>query len=96
MKQAFITAAFLMTVTAASAQACNKPQDRPAIPDPATVVTAQMVKINNDVKAYVRATEAYLGCAKLSANQARNLESELKDYAEAFNKTIRAFKQLNS
>ncbi|WP_049721522.1 hypothetical protein [Gilvimarinus polysaccharolyticus] len=96
MKNALIAATLFSAFAAVSVQACDKPQNRPEIPDPATAVTAQMVKSNNDVKAYVRATEDYLGCAKLSGNELRNAENELKNYAEEFNKTIRAFKQLNS
>jgi hypothetical protein len=96
MKKALIAASLLTVFAAASTQACDKPQNRPAIPDPTTAVTAQMVKTNNEVKAYVRATESYLSCAKLSSNELRSAETELKDYAEEFNKTIRTFKQLNS
>jgi len=96
MKKTLIAATFFTAFAAAGVQACEKPQNRPAIPDPTTAVTAQMVKSNNEVKAYVRATEDYLGCAKLSSNELRSAESELKSYAEEFNKTIRAFKQLNS
>ena len=96
MKKTLIAAALLTAFASVGAQACEKPQNRPAIPDPATAVTAQMVKSNNEVKAYVRATEDYLSCAKLSSNQLRSAENELKDFAEEFNKTIREFKQLNS
>ena len=74
------------------ALACEKPQARPEIPDPATAVTAQMVKSNNEVREYVRATEAYLACAKLSSADTRREEDELRTFADAFNQTIRDFK----
>lgn len=89
-------AAVLIAVTAAPALACEMPQNKPEIPDPTTAVTAQMVKVNNEVKAYVRATEEYLSCAKLSSADIRKAENELREYADAFNKTIREFKKLNS
>ncbi len=89
-------AATILSVLAAPALACDKPQNKPAIPDPTTAVTAQMVKSNNEVKAYVKATEEYLSCAGMSSSEVRKAEDELRAYADAFNKTIREFKKLNS
>ncbi|WP_020209177.1 hypothetical protein [Gilvimarinus chinensis] len=89
-------AAIALTVVAAPSLACEMPQNKPAIPDPATAVTAQMVKSNNEVKAYVKATEEYLACSGLSSADVRKAEDELRAYADAFNKTIREFKKLNS
>lgn len=72
--------------------ACSKPDVKPAIPDAETVVTAQMVKANNDVKAYVKAVEDYLACAKLPRSQERKEVDDLKAFAEEFNVVVRAFK----
>jgi hypothetical protein len=74
------------------ALACTKPDAKPAIPDAATVVTAQMVKANNDVKAYVKAVEEYLGCARLPRSQEKQELDELKQFAEDFNVVVRTFK----
>ncbi|MBU2886962.1 hypothetical protein KO507_14425 [Gilvimarinus agarilyticus] len=94
MKKTLFTAAIFTLVTA-PALACEMPQSKPSIPDPTTAVTAQMVKVNNEVKAYVRATEEYLSCARLSSSEARKTEDELRSYADTFNQTIREFKKLN-
>ncbi len=74
------------------ALACEAPTDKPAIPDPLTAVTAQMVKSNNEVKEYVRAYESYLDCAGLGNSDLRKEERALKEYAEQFNQAIREFK----
>lgn len=74
------------------AAACAKPATKPVIPDAATVVTAQMVKANNDVKAYVKEVEAYLGCAGLPRSAEKKELDDLKQFAEDFNQVVRAFK----
>lgn len=75
-----------------AAVACSKPDTKPEIPDAATVVTAQMVKANNEVKAYVKAVEDYLGCARLSKSEERREHDDLKKFADDFNVVVRAFK----
>ncbi|ACE85539.1 hypothetical protein [Cellvibrio japonicus] len=77
----------------AQVQACSKPSDKPSFPDPQTAVSAQMVKAHNDVKAYVKAIETYLGCAGLSRSAERKEMDELKKFAESFNEIVRAYKQ---
>ncbi len=74
------------------ALACDKPAAKPEIPDAETVVTAQMVKANNEVKAYVKAYEDYLSCAKLSRGEEKQELDGLKQFAEDFNVVVRAFK----
>ncbi|MGB3609652.1 MAG: hypothetical protein WA987_04670 [Cellvibrio sp.] len=74
------------------ALACSKPAAKPEIPDAETVVTAQMVKANNEVKAYVKAVEDYIACAKLSRGQEKQELDDLKQFAEDFNVVVRAFK----
>lgn len=75
--------------------ACSEPGTQPEIPDPATAVTAQMVKATNEVKAYVRATEEWLGCAGMSRSKQNSELDELKAFAEKFNVAIREFKAKN-
>ena len=72
--------------------ACSKPAEKPEIPDAATVVTAQMVKANNDVKAYVKAVQDYIGCARLSRAEEKKELDELQKFAEEFNVVVRAYK----
>lgn len=92
MKKRLFAVSFSVLVLAPAVFACEKPQQKPEIPDPTTAVTAQMVKSNNEVKAYVKAAEDYLNCAKLSASDLRREETELRAFAEEFNQTIRDFK----
>lgn len=74
------------------AVACEKPTAQPEIPDAATVVTAQMVKANNDVKAYVKAVQDYIGCAGLSRADEKKEMDALQKFAEDFNVVVRAYK----
>lgn len=88
--------AFALTTTLSSgAYACAKPVAKPEFPDAETAVSAQMVKANNDVKAYVKEMQEYLGCARLSKSAEKNELDELKAYAESFNQVIRAYKAKN-
>lgn len=80
----------------AFALACSEPEKPGEFPDPATAVTAQMVKANNEVKAYVKAMEEYLGCAGMSRSEQKKQLEELKEYAESFNVLIREFKARNA
>ncbi len=79
-------------MTSSLASACSKPAVKPEIPDAATVVTAQMVKANNDVKAYVQSMQEYIGCAGLARSEEKKELEELKKFADEFNKVIREFK----
>lgn len=94
MKSVVITAAFFASFLASSlaAAGCDKPAAKPEIPDAATVVTAQMVKANNDMKAYVKGMETYLGCAGLGRSDEKKELDDLKQFAEDFNQVVRAFK----
>jgi len=76
--------------------ACTEPDKPEEFPDPATAVTAQMVKANNEVKAYVQAMEKYLGCANMSRRDKEAALEGLKDYAESFNVLIREFRARNA
>lgn len=80
-----------LTVSGYSA-ACSEPAKPAAFPDPANAVTAQMVKSNNEVKAYVKAMQEYLGCSGMSRGDQKQAVKDLEDYAESFNKLIREFK----
>lgn len=92
MKKIVLAVSTCLLAFASFASACEKPQQKPEIPDPATAVTAQMVKSNNEVKAYVKATEDYLGCARMNASDLRQEESDLRAFADEFNQAIREFK----
>ncbi len=92
---------FLFTICAsalfsASALACEAPANQPAIPDPTTAATAQMVKSNNEVKQYVQAQEAYLNCAKMNSREKRQAVEELEAYADSFNQAVRTFKMASN
>lgn len=70
--------------------ACDKP-GTPALPDPATAVTPQMVKAQNDVKAYMDQANAYLKC-NITSIQHNNMVKEMESVADEFNGIIRAYK----
>ncbi|WP_049723059.1 hypothetical protein [Gilvimarinus polysaccharolyticus] len=80
-----------LTVSGYSA-ACSEPTQPGEFPDPASAVTAQMVKANNEVKAYVKAMEEYIGCSGMSRSEQKKAVKDLEEYAESFNKLIREFK----
>lgn len=88
---ALVAGAFVV-VASGAANACSKPTSKPEFPDPQTAVSAQMVKANNEVKAYVKAVQDYLGCAGLSKAAENKELDELKAYADSFNEVIRAYK----
>lgn len=96
MKKSMLTViAGSLLLAPAVSLACSEPGAKPAIPDPSTAVTAQMVKANNEVKAYVRATEEWLGCAGLSRSKQNAELDALKEFAEEFNVAVRTFKAKN-
>jgi hypothetical protein len=72
------------------ASACDKPA-APALPDPETSVTAQMVKARNDMNAWVEAVKSYLQCERNSRRH-DDAVTELETHVEAFNQSIRAYK----
>jgi hypothetical protein len=88
----YLIAFALMGSLSTGAFACSKPATKPEFPDAQTAVSAQMVKANNDVKAYVKEVQDYLGCARLSKSAEKQELDELKAYAESFNEVIRAYK----
>jgi len=73
------------------AWSCSMPE-KPELPDPATAVSAQMIKAQNDVKTYVKAVQDYIGCARLPTSKERQTIDELRDFAENFNKMVRDYK----
>ncbi|MDF3012563.1 MAG: hypothetical protein K0Q78_767 [Cellvibrio sp.] len=93
MKSFVVAVTFFASCMVSSlATACAKPAAKPEIPDATTVVTAQMVKANNDMKAYVKGMEVYLGCAGLPRVDEKKELDDLKQFAEDFNQVVRAFK----
>lgn len=85
----------LTTVVSSGAYACSKPTVKPEFPDAETAVSAQMIKANNEVKAYVKEMQDYLGCARLSKSAEKQELDDLKAYAESFNVIIREYKAKN-
>ncbi|MGD8175451.1 hypothetical protein [Marinimicrobium sp. ARAG 43.8] len=85
-------AAACTAVLSSPVLACTAPGKAPEIPDPATAVTAQMVKSNNEVKEYVRAQEEYIACSGLGSREKRQALESLQEYADRFNQAVRAFK----
>lgn len=96
MKNSILLATLCTALAAPGfAMACSPPDGKPAIPDPNSAETAQMVKANNDVKAYVKAMEEYLGCARMSGGEKRREITALEEFAAEFNEAIRVFKARN-
>lgn len=87
---------FVLSLAPMMTWACDKPDAEPAIPDGATAVSAQMVKAQNDVKAYVKSVQDYLACARLTPGKEKTSLDDLKALAERFNEQVRAFKAKNS
>jgi hypothetical protein len=88
----YVIALTLTAALSSGAYACSKPATKPDFPDPATAVSAQMVKANNDVKAYVQGVQDYLGCAGLARSEEKKELDDLKKFADDFNQVIRDFK----
>lgn len=63
----------------------------PAIPDPDTAVTAQMIKAQNDVKAFIHSAEVYIRCEQLSRRR-KIMADEIQEIADKFNASIRKYK----
>ncbi len=74
---------------------CEKPGEKPDFPDVDTAVAAQMIKAHADVKHYVKAMQDYLSCSRLSVVEKEKRLSDLKKYADDFNKLIAEFKNKN-
>ena len=86
---AFVT--FFALSTSAFA-ACDKPT-APELPDPASAVTAQMIKAKNDVKAYLDAANGYIGCVKGNAARHNAMVEDMEKIADTFNSAVRAYKE---
>ncbi|MBR9912323.1 MAG: hypothetical protein GYB33_18435 [Gammaproteobacteria bacterium] len=86
-----LIAATLFGLTGSAALACTPPQP-PALPDPMTAVTPQMVKAKNDVKAFLSQGEAFLDCNK-STRRHNIMVDEMHSVAENFNQIVRTYKQ---
>jgi len=82
------------SVFSGAVNACEEPSE-PAIPNADTTVTAEMVKAQNDVKAYMSAAETYLSCVRNDFKQ-KKMADRMQELAEEFNQTVRAFKERNS
>ncbi|BFM07137.1 hypothetical protein [Halioxenophilus aromaticivorans] len=74
-----------------AAWSCSRP-DAPVVPDAAQAVTPQMVKAKNDVQAYMKAANDYLGCIR-NDRKHNAMVSEMESIAGKFNNAVRDFKQ---
>ncbi|MGI1679696.1 MAG: hypothetical protein K6L75_13230 [Cellvibrionaceae bacterium] len=79
---------FLVNTTAYAT--CKAPEP-PVIPDPETTVTAEMVKAQNDVKAFLSAAERFLKCTK-STSRHNQMVDKMKNIGDDFNNTVKAYK----
>ncbi|MBB3167416.1 hypothetical protein [Simiduia aestuariiviva] len=83
---------FATALLSTAAQACVKP-NAPELPDPASAVTAQMIKAKNDVKAYLDAANGYIDCVKGSASRHNAMVDEMEKVADTFNAAVRTYKE---
>jgi len=84
---------FVLIFTALSGGAysgCTAPEP-PHIPDAETTVTAEMVKAQNDVKAFLSEAENFLKCNRNSSKHNKMVD-EMKDVGEKFNNVVKAYK----
>jgi len=88
--KASIFAGLILASGANLALACEKPA-LPALPDPATAVTPEMIKAKNDVKAFVSSAEAYLKC-NIGTKKHNKTVDQMQKLAKDFNVIVRAYK----
>lgn len=69
---------------------CVEPEE-PLIPDPELTVTAEMVKAQNDVKAFLAAAEKFLKCTR-SGVRHNKMVDKMKDVGDNFNDAVKAYK----
>jgi len=86
----FSTIVFGALTFSSLSNACDAPAE-PSIPNADTTVTAEMVKAQNDVKAYMAAAEAYLSCVRSDAKH-NEMVSRMEEVAAEFNDAVRTFK----
>lgn len=86
-----ITALAMAFILCNSAHAACKSIDAPTLPDPDTAVLAQMVKAQNEVKAYIKAQQEYLNCTKSGLRYDRAFK-QMQKVAKKFNTITRAYK----
>lgn len=87
-----ITATALLFAAQQSFAACAEPTP-PALPDPATAVTPEMVKAKNAVKSYMSDADKYLGCKRLTDRQHNAMVDKMQTLAKDFNQVIKDYKQ---
>ena len=91
MTKALLCAAIFLAFSSTVYADCQRPS-APDIPDPNSAVTAQMVKAQKDVKAFIAEAEIYLKCVRRSTDH-NEMVDEMETVANHFNQTIRAYKQ---
>ncbi len=80
----------LSALCTTAAAECIKPA-APALPDPDQAVTPEMVKANNEVRAFMANADAYLKCINDAAMHNQMVE-EMEAVAAHFNDIIRKYK----
>lgn len=74
-----------------AAFSCEKPE-LPAMPDPDTAVTAQMIKAKNEMGAFITAAEVYLKCVERDVHKHNQMIDEMQAAADQFNAIVRKYK----
>ncbi len=67
------------------------PPEPPQIPDAETTVTAEMVKAQNDVKAFMAEAEAFLKCNRNTSRHNKMVDT-MNDVGKSFNDVVKAYK----
>ncbi len=75
-----------------TAWGCEKPTP-PALPDPDTAITPQMIKAKNDMKAYIDAAEIYLKCVEDNTGKYNDMVDAMQSAADGFNSIVRKYKK---
>lgn len=89
LKKFFLTSA-LLTVLPGMSFACTSP-DTPNFPDPKTAELAEMVKSQKELKKYLVASKAYLGCVRSDLKHDAHV-AEMKKVADKFNEVSLLYK----
>ena len=91
MNRALACVAFFFALSGAAYADCPRPS-APEIPDPNSAVTAQMVKAQKEVKAFIADAESYLKCVRRPSEH-DSMVDEMESVANNFNQSIRAYKE---
>lgn len=91
MTKALLSAAIFLAFSSAAYAGCQRPS-APDIPDPNSAVTAQMIKAQKEVKAFIAEAKDYLKCVRRASDH-NSMVDEMESVANHFNQSIRVYKQ---